>query len=121
LFSNRWQALSGNKLNGFGIKPEKVEFNEVMAVISANYHYQPCTFSNGELINQSGANEGSCKIFAFAKLHGLSEQTTLACFGRYYRDDVLLNPLGEDHANIRNFIKQGWKGIVFDDVALAAL
>ena len=46
-------------------KPEQVEFKEVMAAISANYHYQPCTFSNGELVNRAGTNEGSCKIFAF--------------------------------------------------------
>ena len=107
------------KLNYFLAKlnsvPDQVEFNEVMHVISANYHYQPRTFSNGALINESGSNEGSCKIFAFAKLHSLSKETTLACFGQYYRKDVLLNPEGIDHRNIRNFIKHGWQGINFED------
>jgi hypothetical protein len=101
------------------VTPEQVEFNEVMTVISANYQYQPCMFNNGELINEAGSNEGSCKIFAFAKLNNLSEQVALACFGAYYREDVLLNPNGIDHANIRNFIKQGWQGISFEGVALS--
>ena len=105
-----------NKLNA---TPEQVEFSEVMTVISANYHYQPCTFSNGDLTNEVGSNEGSCKIFAFAKLHGLSEEATLACFGQYYREDVLLTPKGTDHKNIRNFIKQGWQGINFEGEVLS--
>jgi hypothetical protein len=99
--------------------PEQVEFNEVMDVISVNYHYQPSRFSNGDLTNEAGSNEGSCKIFAFAKLHDLSQETTLACFGQYYREDVLLNPEGTDHGNIRNFIKQGWQGINFDGEVLS--
>jgi len=111
------------KLNDFLKKlnatPEQVEFSEVMTVISANYHYQPCTFSNGDLTNEVGSNEGSCKIFAFAKLHGLSEEATLACFGQYYREDVLLTPKGTDHTNIRNFIKQGWQGINFEGEVLS--
>jgi len=104
------------KLNS---QAEQVEFSEAMAIISANYHYQPCAFTNGELMNEAGTNEGSCKIFAFAKLHELPEQETLACFGRYYREDVLQNPLGEDHKNIRNFIKLGWQGIKFEGIALS--
>ena len=101
--------------------PEQIEFSEVMTVISANYHYQPSTFSNGELTNEAGSNEGSCKIFAFAKLHDLSEESTLACFGQYYREDVLTNPSGDDHGNIRNFMLTGWRGIAFDVPALSSI
>jgi len=100
-------------------QPELVEFSEVITVISENYYYQPCKFNNGELVNEAGTNEGSCKIFAFAQLHHLSEQATLACFGQYYREDVLQNPQGNDHGNIRNFIKQGWQGITFESDALS--
>ncbi|HAB55541.1 MAG TPA: type III effector, partial [Cellvibrionales bacterium] len=39
--------------------------------------------------------------------------------GKYYRDDVLGNPSGDDHANIRNFILDGWLGIQFDTEPLA--
>ncbi|MDO6489262.1 HopJ type III effector protein [Colwellia sp. 6_MG-2023] len=98
-----------------------VEFEQVMQVIKDSYNYQPTSFTNGELVNQAGANEGSCKIFYFAQLNELNQQQTLACFGRYYREDVLENPLGDDHGNIRNFIKTGWQGIKFDAIALALL
>lgn len=98
--------------------PELIEFNETMAVISAHYCYQPCQFRNGDLHNEAGSNEGSCKIFAFGQLNDLSEQATLACFGQYYREDVLQNPQGDDHGNIRNFMEHGWQGIHFEGVAL---
>jgi hypothetical protein len=101
--------------------PNTVEFTSVMQVISQFYSYTPTGFSNGELLNAAGSNEGSCKIFHFAQLHELSESATLHLFGRYYRDDVLKNPTGGDHANIRHFILTGWAGIKFDDLALTPL
>ena len=94
--------------------PEAMEFAQTMAVIDGLYNFSPTSFKNGELVNKAGQNSGSCKIFAFAQLHGLTEQQTLACFGRYYREDVLNNPSGKDHQNIRNFMKVGWSGIAFD-------
>ncbi len=54
---------------------------------------------------------------AFAKLHELSEAKTLALFGDYYRSDVLKNPEGSDHQNIRNFIREGWAGVAFEGEA----
>ena len=102
--------------------PESIEFKDVIATIDAHYAYTPARFSNGtgenRVINEAGTNEGSCKIFAFAQLNGLDENETLACFGHYYRDDVLKNPQGTDHANIRNFMQSGWDGIQFDQAAL---
>jgi hypothetical protein len=99
-------------------KAQDVEFSEVMAAINDNYQYQPTTFTNGVLVNDAGTNEGSCKIFSFAQLNDLTQQQTLACFGRYYREDVLENPTGDDHGNIRNFMKTGWQGVSFNSVAL---
>lgn len=105
--------------------PELLEFEQTMSVITDNYQYQPTQFSNGlsdaKIVNQAGTNEGSCKIFAFALLHSLTEQQTLACFGRYYRFDVLQNPDGQDHQNIRNFMRDGWSGIDFLGSALNPL
>ena len=69
------------------------------------------------MLNQ-GENSGSCKLFAFARLQGLSEAQTLACFGSYYRDDVLGDPGGSNHQNIRNFMQTGWKGVQFEGEAL---
>ncbi|RKF19806.1 type III effector [Alginatibacterium sediminis] len=101
-------------------KPNEVTFEQTMQVIDANFEFSPVSFVNGETENQAGQNNGSCKIFAFAQSLGLDEPSTLACFGQFYRDDVLSNPNGLDHANIRNFIQHGWAGIRFDGNALTA-
>ena len=102
--------------------PESMDFNEVIATINEHYLYTPTLFTNGigehKLVNEAGKNEGSCKIFTFAKLNGLTKEQTLACFGNYYREDVLKHPLGNDHQNIRRFIEYGWSGICFDGCAL---
>jgi UDP-2,3-diacylglucosamine pyrophosphatase LpxH len=102
--------------------PEKIEFDQVMQVIEENYNYTPTCFTNGngdmQVINEAGNNEGSCKIFSFAQLNNLDEKQTLACFGNYYREDVLAHPENTGHANIRNFMQSGWAGIQFDDIAL---
>jgi hypothetical protein len=100
-----------------------ISFDETIAVINENYHYQATEFSNGHhdeytLINKAGTNEGSCKIFAFAKIHQLDQQQTLNLFGDYYRLDVLNDPQATSHQNIRNFIKYGWEGICFKGEAL---
>ncbi|WP_020210672.1 HopJ type III effector protein [Gilvimarinus chinensis] len=95
-------------------EPLNVEFTETMEVIDAYYKHTAMAFTNGELENSAEQNQGSCKILAFGKLHGLSEAQTLACFGRYYREDVLQNPEGDDHGNIRNFIQHGWAGVRFE-------
>ncbi len=105
-------------------QPDSIEFNDVMTVIADNYHYTPSEFSNGLgddlLVNAAGTNEGSCRLFAFAQLQQLDQTQTLALFGRFYREDVLQNPAGNDHGNIRNFIKYGWPGIQFQQSPLTA-
>lgn len=98
--------------------PEQIEFADTLAVIEAHHDYTPTAFRNGEVENTAGQNAGSCKIFAFGLLHGLDEAQTLACFGRYYRDDVLNHPAGSDHANIRTFMRSGWGGVSFAGPAL---
>ena len=98
--------------------PQEITFPETIAVIEANYTFTPTSFQNGNQRNAAGENSGSCKLFAFAKAQQLTQQETLACFGAYYFDDVLKNPEGTDHQNIRNFILHGWEGIAFEDVAL---
>ena len=99
-------------------EPESIEFTEVIACIEANYNYTPARFTNGSVENAAGTNAGSCKIFAFAQLNNLSQDETLALFGAFYRNDVLLHPEEDDHANIRNFMQLSWAGITFDFPAL---
>lgn len=105
-------------------KPESIEFDDVMAVINDHYVYTEAGFSNGSgddlVVNPAGSNSGSCRIFAFGRCHGLSELETLACFGQYYRKDVLGNPGGSDHGNIRTFMRHGWQGIKFTGEALVS-
>ena len=102
--------------------PENTEFNDVINIIDQYYLYTPTRFVNGtdndNVVSDAGGNEGSCKIFSFARIHQLDEVQTLNCFGKYYREDVLNNPEGTDHANIRTFMKHGWDHIKFDNTAL---
>ena len=104
--------------------PEKTEFKDVIDIIDKNYSYSPTRFSNGagseKIINAAGENEGSCKIFSFAKIHQLDDEQTLQCFGNYYREDVLEHPGNSDHGNIRRFIKYGWQHVIFEGDALTA-
>lgn len=100
--------------------PDTIQFSEVMDCIAEHYEYTPTAFDNGSAHNAAGTNEGSCRLFAFAQLHGLKEAQTLALFGDYYRVDVLQNPDAEDHANIRNFMQTGWAGVSFAGTALVA-
>ena len=98
--------------------PETINFKEVIAYIDENYDFTPTKFTNGNTINEANQNNGSCKVFSFAQLKNLSKEQTLSLFGEFYREDVLNNPDGTDHQNIRNFMKFGWDGISFDGEAL---
>ena len=100
--------------------PNKMEFAETMAVIDENYQFQPTAFKNGTLENTAGENSGSCKLFAFAKAQGLTKEDALACFGQFYFDDVLKDPNGTGHQNIRNFMKPGFEGLSFEGEPLKA-
>ena len=99
---------------------QAISFHDVMEHIDAHYDFKETTFKNGDTLNEAGQNNGSCKLFAFAQIHALSEQQTLNLFGDFYTKDVVQNPDGEDHQNIRNFMKYGWKGLQFEGQALSA-
>ncbi|MEN9909262.1 MAG: hypothetical protein RLZZ540_2411 [Bacteroidota bacterium] len=98
--------------------PELITFPETIAVIEENFNFTPTAFQNGNTHNATGTNSGSCKLFAFAQLQNLSQAETLACFGAFYRDEVLGDPEGTNHQNIRNFMIHGWDGIQFEGEAL---
>ena len=99
--------------------PESISFAEVIAHIDTNFDFTPTSFVNGNTVNEVGQNNGSCKVFSFAQLINLTKEQTLALFGDYYQIDVLGNPDGSDHQNIRNFMQSGWEGIKFEGVALS--
>ena len=103
-------------------QPETIQFDDVIQVIERYYDYSPVNFRNGlgdnAVFNPAGSNEGSCKIFTFARHHGLTPSQTLHCFGDYYRKEVLQQPDADNHGNIRAFMQSGWEGIEFEGAAL---
>jgi len=95
--------------------PKDIAFYETMEVIEATYFFTPSAFKNGSLYNLANENIGSCKLFAFAKKQRFSKEETLACFGDFYFEEVLKDPEGLGHQNIRNFMKTGFEGLVFEN------
>lgn len=109
-------------LTAIKTQPNSIQFDDVIESISNEYTYTAAKFTNGlgddMIVNEPESNEGSCKILAFATLNELSNDQTLACFGKYYREDVLQNPEGSDHANIRTLMKYSLDDVFFYDTVL---
>lgn len=103
----------GQLLKLIDTDPESIEFKEVLLTIDENYNYEPARFDNGAVVNEAGENEATCKILAFAKMHDLDRERTLACFGKFYRDEVKEHIHDAGHANIRTFMVCGWRGVEF--------
>ncbi|GGX47898.1 HopJ type III effector protein [Saccharospirillum salsuginis] len=101
-------------------EPEAIAFDETIAAIDRHFDFTPTAFSVGEQHNGEGSNLGSCKILAFGHLMNLPEPTTLHLFGDYFRVDVLQHPDGDDHQNIRQFLRHGWRGVSFKQIPLKA-
>lgn len=100
------------------LKHGKSKFADVITFIESYYNHSPTAFKNGEAYNEAGQNQGSAKVFSFAKLNGLSEQDTLWLFAEHYQS-VLDTPEAVDHQNIRQFMANGWAGITFEGEALS--
>ena len=96
---------------------EKMRFEDLIALIDDDYHHTPASFTNGEVENAADENQGSAKLFCFAAVNQLSVLETLHCFGQYYQE-VLNDPKGDSHANIRNFMTYGWEGLKFESPVL---
>jgi len=101
------------------LKEHTLSFKEVIEFIETQYQHQPTAFKNGEAYNEATQNQGSAKVFSFAQLNNLSKEDTLYLFAEHYQS-VLNTPDAADHQNIRQFMKHGWAGIVFEGQALLA-
>jgi hypothetical protein len=97
--------------------PTTISFKETMQVIEDHYNFNPTAFTNGDTINNTKQNNGSCKLFAFAMQEEFTKEETLFSFGEYYQS-VLEDKNGTSHQNIRNFMKTGFKGLSFKNEAL---
>ena len=101
--------------------PETIEFNDVITLVDSAFAFTPTAFTNGDITNEANQNNGSCKLLALGQHLKLNQAQTLALFGRFYREDVLNNPEGNDHANIRNFMKTGHEGVAFETFPLVVV
>jgi len=99
------------------VRSGSLAFSDVLAAIDARYQHHPTAFTNGSAHNEATQNQGSARVFAFARLNNLGEEDTLALFAEHYRA-VLAHPDATDHQNIRQFMANGWKGIIFEGDAL---
>ena len=108
-------TAAGELMGLLGESTDQVSFQLTMDVVEEMYAYEDVAFSVGDVVSKPGENTGSAKIFSFAKISMLEKETTLHLFGDYYRKDVLENPDGDDHANIRAFMKGGWDCVKFPD------
>ena len=94
------------------LKSGEHAFADTLAFIAAGYDYQPQAFTNGDVENAAGQNEGSCKTLGLALLEGLSDEEALLAFGEHYRS-VVATPEGSDHSNIRALIQHSLAGVKF--------
>lgn len=108
-------ALTDFRLN---LHRHEHRFADTLAFIDQHYDYRPTAFSNGDVQNAAGHNQGSCKVLGLALLESLSQEEALLCFSEHYRQ-VLSNPDGEDHANIRALMATGLGGVHFDSQPLS--
>ena len=96
---------------------QKLSFKEIIAYIDENFDYTASSFKNGALMNAENENQGSAKIFSFAKLNNLSIEDTLKLFAEHYQA-VFNDKEGSSHQNIRNFMEFGWEGVEFEKEVL---
>ncbi|WP_180071968.1 HopJ type III effector protein [Acinetobacter sp. YH12200] len=97
----------------------EAKFADVIAYIEARYTHTPTAFKNGQQSNATTENQGSAKVFAFARLNGLDQTQTLSLFAEHYAA-VQATPQASDHQNIRQFMQNGWDGIAFGGQVLTA-
>lgn len=94
-------------------------FADVIAHIDQHYKHTPTAFKNGKIYNSAEENQGSAKVFSFAQLKQLDQQQTLNLFAEHYQN-VIAEPTGTAHQNIRQFMQHGWQGVKFEGQALTA-
>ena len=98
-------------------KSNTLAFVDVIKFIETYYQHQPTAFKNGGAYNEATQNQGSAKVFALAHINCLDAVCTLYLFAEHYHA-VVANPEGTDHQNIRQFMKHGWPGVIFEGEAL---
>ncbi|NHB56698.1 HopJ type III effector protein [Acinetobacter sp. 194] len=101
------------------LKAGEAKFADVIAYIDSKFNHTPTAFKNGQQANAATENQGSAKVFSFAKLNDLNVEDTLSLFAEHYAA-VLAAPEATDHQNIRQFMINGWDDVEFEGTALTA-
>lgn len=89
-----------------------VQMDDVIAVCDREFEYTDSSFSVGAVENKVGTNVKSSKILSFAYLTKMDTETALKCYGEVYRE-VLVDPDGDSHGNIRALMKGGTECVKF--------
>lgn len=85
---------------------KNTDFGNTIQAIDSILETEPVDFVNGEVPNTSGENLWSLKVLAFGKMMWFHTQEVLSMFWEYYRE-VIDNPDGNSHQNIRALQKTG--------------
>lgn len=112
-------AVEAVRIHLASLRGGHAAFSDILALIDQHFEFQPAGFHNGPLFNAAGENAGSCRVFALGQYCNLSEADTLQLFAEHYQQ-VLGDPAGDSHGNIRQFMATGWSGIRFDNQPLRA-
>lgn len=94
-----------------------LKFVDVLAHIESLFDTHAVSFQNGNLINTAEQNQGSAKVLYFAQINCWTKEDTLSLFAEHYQA-VLDTPEGTDHQNIRQFMENGWEGVLFEGAVL---
>lgn len=54
-----------------------LKFEEVIELIDTHYEYGLIDWTNGNIVNKQGENEGSAKVLSYAALSGMDKETAL--------------------------------------------
>ncbi len=92
----------------------KKPFSNSIFTLANLYHPpRPTAFSIGSVNNAADENQLSAQICHWAIEEGMRLEETLLLFGEHYQQ-VLQNPDGTDHANIRALMEQGLEKVRFE-------
>lgn len=99
------------------LEADEIQFADVLAHIDSQYTHTSTAFKNGNQYNAGTENQGSARVLFYAHLNNLSKEETLSLFAEHYQN-VLDNPDGTNHQNIRQFMQNGWEGVEFEGTVL---
>jgi len=87
---------------------DTMPFSDIMKTLDLHFTFRPTAFSVGDTKSTENQNQKSLRVLSFAQLLKLSKEQTLKLWGEHYKQ-VLQEPEGSSHGNIRAFLKGGFE------------